>query len=61
MTRAALEHVYQQLLLADTAAGAEHEHLAEGEVVDPDRYFHVIDSFRMPKVVFDPRRKVFER
>jgi hypothetical protein len=61
VTRAALEQVYQQLLLADSVKDDSHEHLFDGETVDPNRYFHVIDAFKMPKVVFNHRRKVFER
>ncbi|UZJ52846.1 hypothetical protein CBS101457_002166 [Exobasidium rhododendri] len=61
VTRAALEHVYQQLLLADSVKDDAHEHFLEGEVVDPKRYFHVVDAFQMPKTIFDQRRKVFER
>jgi hypothetical protein len=61
VTRAALEHVYQQLLLEDSAKDDIQEHFIDGEVVDPNRYFHIIDAFRMPKTVFNARRKVFER
>jgi DNA polymerase epsilon subunit 2 len=61
VTRAALEQVYQQLLLADSVKDDSHEHILEGEVVDPNRYFHVVDAFKMPKTIFDQRRKVFER
>lgn len=61
VTRTALEKVYQQLLLEDTAQVNPDEALIDGEMVDPDRYFHVIDAFKMPRVVFDERRKTFEK
>lgn len=61
VTRAALEHVYQQLLLEDTPNEGIKEHFIDGEVVDPTRYFHIIDAFNMPKTTFNAKRKVFER
>lgn len=63
VTRAALEKVYQQLLLEDSASqtGAHLDPLMEGETVEPERYFHAVDAFKMPRTVFDERRKVFER
>ncbi|EPQ28615.1 uncharacterized protein PFL1_03918 [Pseudozyma flocculosa PF-1] len=73
VTQEALKHVYDQLCMADSAGGAAgasttattisqaiHD-LTEGERPNPDRYFHVINAFDMPRVVFDPQRKVFER
>lgn len=33
----------------------------DGELVDPHRYFHAVDAFKMPKIVFDERRKTFEK
>lgn len=56
-----MEHVYQQLLLADSANDDIQEHFIDGEIVDPNRYFNVVDAFRMPKTVFHPSRKVFEK
>lgn len=70
VTKTALEKVYQKLLLEDTAKGS----LAEGEMggagmngeemeelVDPDDYFHPLNVFEMPKIIFDERRKMFEK
>jgi DNA polymerase epsilon subunit 2 len=65
VTRAALEKVYQQLLLEDTASRGVHDvgmsDVHTGEAADPERYFHVIDAFRMPKTIFNERRKAFEQ
>lgn len=72
VTRTALERVYESLLVADTAASAtqierlqndatSRDPLTYGEKADPHRFFHVIDSFALPKIIFDERRKVFER
>lgn len=61
MTRAALEQIYQQLLLADSAKDEVQHHFVDGELADPNRYFHVIDAFRMPRTIFNQQRKVFER
>lgn len=78
VTRPALERVYAQLVVSDTAASTSssanatngagatehpHEHgdLTAGERADPHAHFAVVDALKMPRVVFDPRRKVFER
>ncbi|KAN0061752.1 DNA-directed DNA polymerase epsilon, subunit B [Thecaphora frezii] len=71
VTQEALQRVYEQLCIADSAAtnlssgsnGVSHaiHDLTDGERPDPHRHFHVIDAFSMPRHVFDPQRKVFER
>lgn len=62
VTRAALEKVYQQLLLEDTAQEVQGE-TQDGRIdmIDPDKYFHPLDVFKMPKIIFDERRKIFEK
>ncbi|MCO5589717.1 hypothetical protein L7F22_043685 [Adiantum nelumboides] len=62
VTRAALEKVYQQLLLEDTAQEVQGQ-TQDGrlDVIDPDQYFHPLNVFEMPKIVFDERRKMFEK
>lgn len=63
VTRESLSRVYDQLVVADTAATSQNQHheITDGEVADPDRYFHVIDAFKMPRVTYDQKRKVFEK
>ncbi|PWN52289.1 DNA polymerase epsilon, subunit B [Violaceomyces palustris] len=77
VTQAALEKVYAQLVVEDSAAGTEtaesrqdpqshnylhhHHDITDGERPNPEKYFNVVDAFKMPRVVFDQKRKVFEK
>ncbi|KDN43322.1 hypothetical protein K437DRAFT_225693 [Tilletiaria anomala UBC 951] len=82
VTRAALEAVYQQMMVSEengnaTAAsggnrfeGAQNgtieythdgEKLSEGAGPDPANYFKVVGAFDMPRNVFDPHRKNFDK
>ncbi|KAK0521797.1 DNA-directed DNA polymerase epsilon, subunit B [Tilletia horrida] len=63
VTQTALERVYARLVAQETSASTleAHDPLTEGETVDPARYFHVIDAFKMPRIRFDQHRKTFER
>lgn len=61
VTRTALEKVYQQLLLEDTAQEVQDTQDGQMDVIDPDRYFQAMNVFDMPKIVFDERRKMFEK
>ena len=63
MTRQSLSRVYDQLVVAETVENSEEHHhdITDGENANPDKYFHVIDSFKMPRVTYDQKRKIFEK
>ena len=62
VTKTALEKVYQQLLLEDTAQEVQGEKQdGRMERIDVDQYFHPLNVFEMPKIIFDERRKIFEK
>jgi hypothetical protein len=76
VTRAALEAVYQQMVVAEnTAVYNHHDHdsmvydesgsaihqFLDHEKPDPHNHFKVIGSYDMPRLRFDYSRKAFEK
>ena len=59
MTRDALQHVYDQLLVEGESSSAVA--VTQGEAPDPERFFSVVDAFAQPRVFYDHSRRVFER
>ena len=59
VTRDALQHVYDQLLVEGESSSAVA--VTQGEAPDPERFFSVVDAFAQPRVFYDHSRRVFER
>ncbi|WFD36398.1 DNA-directed DNA polymerase [Malassezia cuniculi] len=59
VTRDALQHVYDQLLVQGESSSAAA--VTQGDAPDPERFFSIVDAFAQPRVVYDHSRRVFER
>lgn len=61
VSRAALERVYDTLLVETAAGGSTGASVTQGDAPDVARFFAVCDAFEQPRVVFQASQKVFER